>query len=121
MKIKKSSIIRIILFFSGFLIFSENLSAQTEGELLIPNIFTPNNDGHNDLFKFSGKPLSSLSCLIFNRYGLKLYEWNTVQGGWDGRTAGGEMVPEGVYFFILEYKDQSGGTEKKSGSLLLIR
>ncbi len=69
---------------------------------VIPNIFTPNGDGKNDIFTISGKGLATLDAEIFNRWGQKMYEWHTVNGGWDGYTAAGLPATEGTYYLILK-------------------
>lgn len=112
--------------FIGFVVFLTMALIPERGysqelSVLVPNIFTPNNDGRNDLFTFTGTGIASVSCKVYNRNGLLIYEWNSVAGGWDGRTVSGERVTEGVYFFIAEIKGQSGETQKKSGSVSLIR
>lgn len=81
------------------------------GTTLIPNVFTPNNDGDNDRFQllFSAAPgvnpaqyYEEYSMQIFNRWGKKIFESNT--DSWDGRIDG-KLANEGVYFYIIEYKE----------------
>jgi len=82
-----------------------------------PTILTPNGDGLNDLFKLD-LPFGIGSCasiMVFNRWGMKVFDSNGQNSGWDGRTTAGEKVPEGTYFYII---DVNGITKK--GSLTLI-
>lgn len=85
--------------------------AALTGTTLIPNVFTPNNDGENDRFQllFSAAPgvnpaqyYEEYSMQIFNRWGKKVFESNT--DSWDGRIDG-KLANEGVYFYIIEYKE----------------
>jgi gliding motility-associated-like protein len=92
-----------------------------ESSILIPNVFTPNNDGSNDVFTVSGTNLTDVNCVIFNRWGQKLYEWDRVKGSWDGRTLAGEECPDGTYFYIVEAKGQDGAEYFKKGGFSLIR
>jgi gliding motility-associated-like protein len=89
---------------------------QDDFEILVPNIFTPNGDGSNDVFFIPSSGLSSLSVLIYDRWGLKLYEINTPNGSWDG---GGS--PEGTYYYILNAKSTGGKELSQSGYFQLIK
>jgi gliding motility-associated-like protein len=68
---------------------------------VIPNIFTPNGDDINDIFTVTSTGLESLNANIYDRWGLKLYEWDSVSGGWDGRTASGVTCPDGTYYYLM--------------------
>lgn len=102
----------IICSFSGF--------AQNEPAVEIPNIFTPNGDGVNDLFKIKSSGYSNLKCTIFNRYGESMYVFYGLNGSWDGRTQIGLRCPDGIYFYLVELGSESGETETYQGSLHLI-
>jgi len=89
-----------------------------EGEIVyVPNSFTPNGDGLNDLFELSlWNPCAIYSLSVFDRWGHFVYQNDDAgTSSWDG-TAGGKTVPEGVYVFLLE-----GASVKKTGYVLLIR
>lgn len=89
----------------------------------IPNVFTPNGDGRNDVFTINTTGIEELSGEIYDRWGMKLYTWEQKNGGWDGRTSSGSMAPDGTYFFILKIKPQGDGKELyiRSGHLTLLR
>jgi gliding motility-associated-like protein len=89
----------------------------------VPNIFTPNNDGVNDLWliHFSHPELiTNFSLSIFNRWGIKLFETTKFNAGWDGRTASGEPVPTGTYYYVTEFYINNKKQELK-GYLTLLR
>ncbi len=88
---------------------------------VIPNVFTPNNDGKNDVFSIMGKGIESLHVEIYNRWGQKEYEWNTTNGGWDGRSVTGLPAPSGTYYFIMSANGADGKKYSEQGSLTLIR
>lgn len=95
-------------------------------EPIIPNVFTPNNDSINDVWRFSlGKGNTLKDIAIFNRWGNLLYQktnnlsQTTVL--WDGRTTSGEETPNGVYFYVFQYTDANGDEHKKNGYITLIR
>lgn len=91
-----------------------------EFSISIPNVFTPNGDGINEVFKITSTGLSDLSCAIYNRWGTKLYEWNDVSGYWDGKTKSG-LAPSGSYFFILTYTNSENKTTTEKGFISLFR
>jgi gliding motility-associated-like protein len=95
-------------------------------EPIIPNVFTPNNDSINDVWRFSlGKGNTLKDIAIFNRWGNLIHQktnnlsQTTVL--WDGRTTSGEETPNGVYFYVFQYTDANGDEHKKNGYITLIR
>lgn len=94
-------------------------------EPIIPNVFTPNNDSINDVWRFGlgkGNILKDMS--IFNRWGNEIVvtsRASVTQINWDGRTTSGEETPNGVYFYVLQYTDGNGEEHKKNGYITLIR
>lgn len=103
---------------SGSCIAKDEVFVEIPSELAIPNVFTPDGDGTNDLFRVEGINLcQDYDMYIFNRWGNLIYHTNLVHGaGWDGRTFSGEEASEGVYFFVL-----SRNGESYRGSLSLLR
>lgn len=88
---------------------------------VIPNVFTPNDDNVNDIFTVKNVGLETMDAEIYNRWGQKEYEWHTTNGGWDGRTAAGVLVPDGTYFFVIRAKGFDGKEYFEKGSFELIR
>lgn len=77
-----------------------------EPELFVPNVFSPNGDGINDLFKveYTGHELYLLN--IFDRWGVKVFETRNAHQFWDGLDLNGNKVMPGVYFWNLETGEQ---------------
>lgn len=77
-----------------------------EAALYVPNTFTPNGDGINELFKVVGEEIGEFQIQIFNRWGELLYESQDYLQGWDGtiNNEGKYIVPDGVYPYVIEYK-----------------
>jgi len=75
----------------------------SESNLDMPNAFSPNGDGINDIYKAKEgyKSLVEFKAVIYNRWGQKLYEWTDPADGWDG-TFNGRDVAQGVYFCHVE-------------------
>ncbi|MGZ4081723.1 MAG: Ig-like domain-containing protein [Bacteroidia bacterium] len=90
--------------------------------ITIPNVFTPNTDGINDVFSIKSTGFSDLSCSIFDRWGLKLYSWDGLAGSWDGTDSkNGKAVSDGTYYYIIEAKDVKKEKHKYQGYIQLIR
>ncbi len=68
----------------------------------VPNVFTPNGDGVNDVFTFDAINMGEIHVLIYDRWGLKMFE-STSTGNvkWDGKNKGGSTVTDGTYFYII--------------------
>lgn len=91
--------------------------------LVIPNTFSPNGDGINELFSpyFDAKGVQSLTGTIYDRWGLKLFTWNGVEGGWDGRTTSGNKAAEGTYYYTITSTGFDGSTHEDKGFVTLFR
>lgn len=87
---------------------------------VIPNVFSPNGDGVNDLFSLQTKGLKTLDVEIFNRWGQKIYEWHTTNGGWDGRSSSGVLCSEGTYFFMVNAVGFDGKKYYEKGGFSLV-
>lgn len=95
----------------------------TDEHLVLPNVFTPNNDGINDYFKFDEilPNFNVFSISIFNRWGQNVYESNKLTDGWDGQFRG-KKCPEGTYYWQLKYFKTNKEKEfQLSGILTLFR
>ena len=97
----------------------------------IPNVFTPNGDGINDVWQFTLPKGSTLSGVeVYNRWGINLTPALSEGEGvvpsprvlrWDGRTTSGEACSDGVYYYTLTYKLVNGDVITKKGFISLIR
>lgn len=95
----------------------ESICATT---LIMPNVFSPNNDGINDFFEvFDISGIESAEVRIYNRWGESMYE-GTLETPWDG-TINGRLCPSGPYFYTVDFIDVYGNPKKEQGSLTLIR
>lgn len=87
-------------------------------QIEMPNIFTPNGDGHNDVFTLMNErslgPCAGLS--IYNRYGQRIFESFGNNLRWDGRSFAGEPASAGVYFYVFTW---GGGS--LSSTVTLVR
>jgi len=84
---------------------------------VIPNIFTPNNDGKNDVFKITDlESYPGSQLLIFNRWGNEVYRADNYLNNWDG-----SGLAEGTYYYILNRRERTGGTTVFKGWVFLKR
>jgi gliding motility-associated-like protein len=89
--------------------------------LLIPNVFSPNGDGVNDVFTITANGYKNLQVVIFDRWGIKVGEWTGIAGSWNGQTTSGKDAPDGVYYFIATLTKNEGTIEKVPGNVYLLR
>jgi gliding motility-associated-like protein len=89
--------------------------------IIIPNIFSPNGDGLNDVFMIATTGMKSLNCDIYNRWGTKMFTLSAPNQVWDGKTPGGADASEGTYFYLLNAVGYDGKTYTYQGPLTLVR
>jgi gliding motility-associated-like protein len=90
--------------------------------LQLPNAFTPNGDGRNDVFLplYKGCTFRTYSLKIYSRWGEKLFESADPEFGWNGEVQG-KPAPEGVFVFMLFAVDSFGKPHRISGSLTVLK
>ncbi len=89
--------------------------------LEIPNSFTPNNDGLNDLFRVKYPEfIKHFNMVVYNRWGQQIFATNNPQTGWDGSFKGIQQ-PAGAYTWTIQLTDFENHTKAASGSIILIR
>lgn len=95
---------------------------RSDGYVKIPNAFTPNNDGLNDLIEVLDQGNVELLYLrIYNRWGQLIFETDDISRGWDGRY-NGEDQPVGVYTYIVRYRVADLPVARtQSGNITLLR
>jgi gliding motility-associated-like protein len=91
-----------------------------DNEIFVPNTFTPNSDGKNDVLYVYGNSIAKLRLRIYNQWGEFIYESLNIQNGWDG-TYRGRTQPNGVYVYQLEADFNDGTKATKKGTITLLR
>jgi gliding motility-associated-like protein len=99
------------------------LKNNYNADLQIPNVFSPNGDGANDVMRIPHESVESYKMTIYNRWGAKVFETTNVDQYWNGKVHNdGAESPAGVYYYIAEYKLRGQDTDKtKTGTVTLIR
>lgn len=97
------------------------LTNGIQGNMFIPNLFSPNQDGSNDIFKPEGVNIRLVSFKIFNRWGEKVFETDNLNIGWDGIFKG-EPQPAGVYAYQITYfLGKEANAKLQKGTFTLVR
>lgn len=100
--------------------------ACSDKDVFIPNTFTPNGDGANDIFYPRGKGIRSVKYLrIFNRWGELVFEnkdfnIDDKKAGWGG-VYKGQRLPSGVFVYSIQLICDNGQRIDKSGSIMIVR
>jgi len=107
------SIAIAVVEFQDILMCPDSIPDGISSNFEIPNVFTPNNDGTNDFFTFNTENIDKLELRILNRWGSIVFETDKVSFSWDGKDKKGDLVTEGVYFYLYtlvtkESVEQSG-------------
>jgi gliding motility-associated-like protein len=128
------NIITLTFLFLGFFFFSAqaqqksfNIGPAAESsdtvlnKLLIPNAFSPNGDGTNDIFKIANFTNQKLvEFKVFNRWGTILFTTEDPSSGWDG-TFKGKDEPFGVYGYVIRIAYPQNIVETYKGTVTLLR
>ena len=87
---------------------TDSLTVTAEcSSIYVPNAFSPNDDGLNDIFMALGMDIKEFKLIIFNRWGEKIFETQDINLGWDGNYRGSK-APQGIYVWELEASDKNG-------------
>jgi gliding motility-associated-like protein len=100
--------------------YSNVISMSGEVIMLIPDIFTPNNDTHNDKFEVKSIFTNSFRMRIYSRWGELVFQTENNVDGWDGNI-NGMPAADGYYVYKIEATTSKNDPITKTGSLLLVR
>lgn len=89
-------------------------------DLKIPNAFSPDGDGVNDVWKVAYRSLIEFKCWIFDRYGKQLHYFDNPSEGWNGKQ-GNKVVKPGVYYYVIQAQGADGKRYHRSGDINIIR
>jgi gliding motility-associated-like protein len=99
------------------------IQVEVPSRLNIPNIFSPNGDGVNDILFLGSDNLSTITAEIYDRWGHKVYELTTEKGNiaWDGKNQYGKEVPDGTYLYIIRATGRDSKEYDTKGTITLVR
>lgn len=106
---------------SGCFVFA-SVTVFVDNDLIyfIPDIFSPNGDGNNDILYFRGKGVKEFTLTIYDRWGEKIFETSDLTKGWDGYFKG-ETLNANVFVYYLSVTGYNGKTYKSKGDITLIK
>ncbi len=91
-----------------------------ERDIFVPNAFTPDQDGHNDILYVRGQGISELYFAVYSRWGECVFETKSVKNGWNGTYKGALAAPD-VFVYYLRVKCYNGAEYFLKGNVTLIR
>ncbi|MNE45840.1 hypothetical protein D3C80_1401480 [compost metagenome] len=83
---------------------------------VIPNVFSPNDDGMNDLFVIKGIESMDSELHIYNRYGDEIYTKRNYQNDWNGSS-----LPSATYYYVLKIRGENNEIQSFAGALTIVR
>ena len=86
----------------------------------MPNAFSPNGDGINDVISVRGYGVAKMTWNIFNRWGQLVFRSNSLNSSWDGRFKGA-LQPQDVYAYTLDITFTNNTVYRKKGDITLLR
>jgi gliding motility-associated-like protein len=92
-----------------------------EVKLFIPNAFTPNGDGVNDVFEIKGTPVADFNLYIYSRWGQVIWSTHTFTNFWDGTDKNGSPVPTGSYVYKIVGTDYLKQSINYNGTVTVVK
>lgn len=100
---------------------TKTIIAEDGFTIEIPNVFTPNGDGANDIFHIKTTGVKSAEGFIYNRWGQLLFSWDALNNSWDGKASNGENCPDATYYYLIKVIDKKDKEHIAPGYVLIAR
>jgi gliding motility-associated-like protein len=100
--------------------YSNTLELNQQPDVFVPNAFSPNGDGVNDLWRPTAIFVNQIDVWVFNHWGDNVFTTNSEQIYWDG-TKNNKICESGIYTFKITYSDFNGGRFEKKGTITLLK
>jgi gliding motility-associated-like protein len=97
------------------------VNIHPEYTIFIPNSFTPDSDGLNDVFEAAGTGIEEFEMKVFDRWGGLIFESSNIDLGWDGNNYSGLPIDNGVYLYHVALYDYNGRVWVYNGDINLTR
>ena len=118
-EVNESHVMRVPWLSDGMPIPLNNVIEGRE-VVYVPNSFTPNEDGKNDVFMEMQEEVLGWNLELYNRWGELIFKSQNARAGWDGKYHG-SVMEEDIYYWQLTYLDPEGDAKKCTGNVFLIR
>jgi len=99
---------------------TEPITVDVNCYIFIPDAFSPNGDGQNDILYVHGDCIKTMQFEVFDRWGNKVFETNDRKSGWDGKFMG-QPLNTGSYIYVFSATLYDGTTQTRKGNVALIR
>lgn len=86
----------------------------------VPNAFSPNGDGVNEIIRVRGYGITKMDWRVYNRWGALMFRGTSIKDSWDGKFKGA-VQPQDVYVYVLSVTFSDGTTENSKGDITLLR
>ena len=96
------------------------INVEVSGNISVPNLFTPNGDGVNDLLEIYGYSIDELDFRIYDRWGEIVFQTNSILDHWDGRFNGMELNTA-VFVYSIKVKYKDGREVIQQGNITLVK
>lgn len=113
-------LIRAVSLDGNFESLSNIINYRRSAGVFVPDAFTPNGDGFNDILEAKSEQLQSFNMSVMNRWGVVVFHSDDIAKGWDG-TVEGSNAPVGYYYYKMTFVDDINQTVEKSGTFMLLR
>lgn len=102
--------------------YSDTVLVDINGfmDVFVPNIFSPNGDGYNDLLEIKGPRLFNYSIEIYDRWGKRVFTSDEMKDFWDGTINGTELAPQ-TFVYMLSGETVLGERVVKEGNVSIIK
>lgn len=100
--------------------FALEVCILSDTPVFIPDAFSPNGDGFNDVLYVRGPGIETMEFTVWDRWGSKVFGSSHPDFGWDG-TARGERLPTGIYVYVLVARLNDGEKVEMTGDITLMR
>lgn len=99
------------------------ITVEMPSKILIPDVFTPNGDGSNDVFFLKTTSLAEVNAQIFDRWGNEVFETKSYSGNiaWDGKNSKGNECAAGTYFYLINAIGSDEKSYAQKGNVSLFR
>jgi gliding motility-associated-like protein len=101
-------------------VYSNTISLEQPAQVAIPDAFTPNADGLNDVFRAIAPYSKEVLLEVYNRWGEVIYKSTDLNAGWDGNYSG-RPAQSGAYIYYIRLVDDAGTVTEKKGTVTLLR
>ncbi|MFQ3336711.1 MAG: gliding motility-associated-like protein, partial [Flavobacteriales bacterium] len=88
--------------------------------IFVPNVFSPDGNGENDVLKVEGNGIETIEFIIFNKWGNLIFKSSSADQGWDG-TFKGQPVNQGAFVYFVKGTFVDGNSFEQKGTVTVIR